>query len=69
MPTIEELEKVIACKYQLAIVAALRAKQINSGSPALIETEETNPVLLAIEEIAKGKVPFEAAKNNNKKRN
>jgi DNA-directed RNA polymerase subunit omega len=38
------------------VLAAKRAKQIKEGAPVLIETASTNPLTIALEEIAAGKV-------------
>lgn len=43
-------------KYSLVVLAAKRAKQIKSGAPRLIETDSVNPLTIALEEIAAGKV-------------
>jgi|GEM_PF-521556 len=46
-------------KYALTILAAKRAKQIKDGAPVLIRTNSTNPLTIALEEIALGKVKCE----------
>lgn len=43
-------------KYSLVIAVAKRAKQIREGAPVLIDTEATNPIVIAMEEITAGKV-------------
>lgn len=43
-------------KYALVTLAAKRAKQLKSGAPPLIETDSRNPLTVALEEIAAGKV-------------
>ncbi len=43
-------------KYALVALAAKRAKQLKSGAPVLIETESRNPLTIALEEIAAGKI-------------
>lgn len=43
-------------KYSLVIAVAKRAKQIREGAPVLVECESTNPIVIAMEEIAAGKV-------------
>ncbi len=46
-------------KFRLAILIAKRAKQLISGSKQRIEIIAENPLTIAIEEIAQGKVDFE----------
>ena len=48
-------------RYSLVVLAAKRAKQIKEGAPLLIETSSTNPLTIALEEIAVGKVTFTEA--------
>jgi|YNPNPStandDraft_1061719.scaffolds.fasta_scaffold00002_45 DNA-directed RNA polymerase subunit omega len=43
-------------KYALVALAAKRAKQLKSGAPPLINTQSRNPLTVALEEIAAGKV-------------
>ena len=43
-------------KYGLVALAARRAKQIKAGSPILITTSSRNPLTIALEEIAAGRV-------------
>jgi len=43
-------------KYALVTLAAKRAKQLKSGAPPLIETKSVNPLTIALEEIAAGKI-------------
>jgi len=55
-PSADMIEDKIASRYSLVVVAAKRAKQIKEGSPVLIDTASTNPLTIALEEIAAGKV-------------
>ena len=43
-------------KYSLVIAVAKRAKQIREGAPILVDIESHNPIVIAMEEIAAGKV-------------
>lgn len=54
-PSGESLKKV-GSKYKLVLMAAQRAKQLRAGMKPLIETESTNPLTIAFEEIAAGEV-------------
>jgi DNA-directed RNA polymerase subunit omega len=43
-------------KYALVVLAAKRAKQVKSGTLPMIPTDSRNPLTVALEEIAAGKV-------------
>ncbi len=58
-PPLEELLEQVANKYALVIVAAKRARQIKDGVLPLVDIDSTNPVSVALEEIATGKVSVE----------
>jgi DNA-directed RNA polymerase subunit omega len=48
-------------KYSLVVLEAKRAKQIKSCAPPLISTHSRNPLTIALEEIAAGKVQCQVA--------
>ncbi len=50
-PPIGELLEKVDCRYTLAVEAAKRAREIIGGSLPLIDTKETKPLTIAIEEI------------------
>lgn len=50
-PPIGELLKKVDCRYTLAVEASKRARELIGGSMPLIETKETKPLTIAIEEI------------------
>ncbi|MGQ9455437.1 MAG: DNA-directed RNA polymerase subunit omega [Armatimonadota bacterium] len=52
-------------KYALTTLAAKRAKQIKDGSAPLIRTKSSNPLTIALEEIALGKVRCEIPEGDN----
>lgn len=60
-PSADTIEKRVGSKYSLVVIAAKRAKQIKEGAPILIDTESTNPLTIAMEEIAAGKVTISEA--------
>ncbi|MFH1097176.1 MAG: DNA-directed RNA polymerase subunit omega [Candidatus Desantisbacteria bacterium] len=43
-------------RYKLAIVLSRRVLQLQQGSYPLIETREKNPIAIALEEMAQGKI-------------
>ena len=50
-PPIGELLEKVDCRYTLAVGASKRAREIIAGSLPLIDTKETKPLSIAIEEI------------------
>jgi len=55
-PSGDELEKRVGSKFALVMAVSKRAKQLKDGSPPQIETRSTNPITIALEEIAAGKL-------------
>lgn len=60
--TVEDCLKKVEGRFDLAILAARRAKMIQHGSKPLIETGNKN-IVTALREIAAGKVWFEQKKD------
>ncbi|HVK01880.1 MAG TPA: DNA-directed RNA polymerase subunit omega [Armatimonadaceae bacterium] len=58
-PSADKIEEQIDSKYALVILAAKRAKQLKEGSRPLVRTDSTNPLTVALEEIASGSVQYE----------
>ncbi|MER2143049.1 MAG: DNA-directed RNA polymerase subunit omega [Eubacteriales bacterium] len=50
-PPIGELLEKVDCRYTLAVEASKRAREIIAGNLPLIDTKETKPLSIAIEEI------------------
>ncbi len=48
--------------YKLTVLAARRALELNMGAPKLIETTDKNSIVVALEEIAEGKISYKDAK-------
>ena len=46
-------------RYTLVMVVAKRARQLVAGSPKKVETDLTNPISIALEEMKEGKIEFE----------
>ena len=57
-PPIGELLEKVDCRYTLAVEAAKRARELIGGSMPLIETKETKPLTIAIEEINRGLISY-----------
>lgn len=49
-------------RYTLVMVVAKRARQLVAGSPKKVETDLTNPISIALEEMKEGKINFEENK-------
>jgi len=62
-PSADKLEKW-GSKYALVVLAAKRAKQIKSGAPPMINTDSRNPLTIALEEIAMGKITCDVPDND-----
>lgn len=65
-PSIDKLLKRTDSKYALVVVAAKRARMLTEGDSPLIEKANSagisKPVSVALEEIADGKLSYEAPK-------
>ena len=57
---LEEMMKHVNSRYRLTLLAAQRANALASGVPSLVEVESKKPSVIALEEIASGKVYYEA---------
>lgn len=51
VPPIGELLKKVDCRYTLAVEASKRAREIIGGAQPLLDTKETKPLAIAIQEI------------------
>lgn len=66
-PPIGELLSKVDCRYTLAVEASKRARELIGGSLPLIDTKDSNPLTIAIEEINRGLITYsrdEAAEND-----
>lgn len=55
-PSFQELEKISKSRYEIAMMAAKRAKQIISGDKPLVKGQGSKPVTIALSEIMSDKV-------------
>lgn len=55
-PSIDELDAKVGSKYALVIAVAKRARQLREGATPLVESKSKNPITIALEEIAAGKI-------------
>ena len=63
-PTVTELLKKSANRYELVIATARRARQIDAGAKPKTNVKEESPVTLAANEIAEGTVTIEEENQN-----
>jgi DNA-directed RNA polymerase subunit omega len=57
--TIDDCLAKISNRFELTLAATNRARQITLGSPPLVEPDHDKPIVIALREIAAGKVGME----------
>ena len=57
--TVEDCLKHIPNRFQLCLAAAYRARQLAQGGTPLIEANRDKPTVVALREIAAGKIGIE----------
>lgn len=57
--TIEDCMKLIPNRFQLTLAATYRARQLSAGSTPQVEAGRDKPTVIALREIALGKVGLE----------
>lgn len=60
--TVEDCLERITNRFDLVMVAAKRARQITLGASALVDEENDKPTVIALREIAEGKIDEESIK-------
>ncbi len=55
-PPIETLLERVTNKYLLVMLAAKRARELRAGQLPLVDVDSQNPVTVALEEIAAGRI-------------
>ncbi len=63
--TIEDCLQQIPNRYKMIIAAMKRVKQLVKGKPAVIDTEGSKPTVVALREIAAGKIKLIEPENDN----
>jgi DNA-directed RNA polymerase subunit omega len=53
--TVEDCMKIIPNRFEMALAATYRARQIANGSQPMMETNRDKPTVLALRELAAGK--------------
>jgi DNA-directed RNA polymerase subunit omega len=62
--TVDDCLKRIPNRFQLTLAATYRARQITAGASPLLETNKDKATVIALREIASGKVGTEVLKRN-----
>lgn len=57
--TVEDCLKRIPNRFQLTLAATYRARQLSAGSTPQVEVDRDKPTVIALREIAVGKVGLE----------
>jgi DNA-directed RNA polymerase subunit omega len=62
--TVDDCLKRIPNRFQLTLAATYRARQVSTGASAMVEPNKDKPTVIALREIASGKVGLEVLKKN-----
>lgn len=62
-PSLDQLLEKVDSKYSLVIIGARRGREIQDGSPKMVESQSNKPVTIALEELDAGKLFFERNSN------
>ena len=57
-PSLEGALNKVSNRYLLVVLSAKRARQINRGAPARVESKHKKPTSVSLEEIAAAKVEY-----------
>ncbi len=57
--TVDECLKRIPNRFELTLVATVRARQLSIGATPLVEANKDKPCVIALREVALGKVGIE----------
>jgi DNA-directed RNA polymerase subunit omega len=66
-PSLEHSLEKVSNRYLLVVLAAKRARQLNRGAAAQLETRHKKPTSVALEEIAEGKVGYRVKEDDSAK--
>ncbi len=62
--TVEDCVNKVSSKFELVVLAALRAKDINSGAQITVNRDSDKDSVIALREIAVGNVSVDSLKKN-----
>lgn len=57
--TVDDCLKYIPNRFELTLAATFRARQIATGAAPMLETNKDKPTVIALREVASGKVGVE----------
>lgn len=57
--TVDDCLKRIPNRFEMTLVATIRARQLSIGSSPMVESARDKPTVLALREVAQGKVGIE----------
>jgi len=57
--TVDDCLKRIPNRFQLTLAATFRARQLSAGSTPMVEPDNDKPTVIALREVALGKVGLE----------
>jgi DNA-directed RNA polymerase subunit omega len=60
--TVDDCMKRIPNRFQMTLVATYRARQLASGATPLVDADKDKPTVIALREVALGKVGIEVLK-------
>ena len=62
--TVDDCLKRISNRFHLTLAATYRARQLGAGASPLVEPNRDKPTVIALREIATGKIGTEVLKRN-----
>ena len=62
--TVDDCLKRISNRFHLTLAATYRARQLSAGASPLVEPNRDKPTVIALREIATGKIGAEILKRN-----
>ncbi len=62
--TVDDCLPFIPNRFQLTLAATYRARQLTAGSTPLVEADRDKPTVIALREVAAGKVGLEMLKRS-----
>jgi DNA-directed RNA polymerase subunit omega len=62
--TVDDCLKRISNRFHLTLAATYRARQLSAGASPMVEPNRDKPTVIALREIASGKVGAEVLKKN-----
>jgi DNA-directed RNA polymerase subunit omega len=57
--TVDDCLKIIPNRFDMTLAATIRARQISIGSPPMVESTRDKPTVIALRELAQGKLGLE----------